>query len=91
MKIRHGPAAVTGDENRISHFPLKDGKARQVERAGSQKTCLQTEDRFGLCAVQPKLKSTGMKNGIHGSIKWFVDFLLSYGTKIIVSETWGYR
>ena len=91
MKIRHGPAAVTGDENRISHFPLKDGKARQLERAGSQKTCLQTEDRFGLCAVQPKLKSPGMKNGIHGPIKWFVDFLLSYGKKAIVFETREYR
>jgi hypothetical protein len=91
VKIRHGPAAVTGDENRISHFPFKDGKARQVEGAGSQKTCLQTEDRSGLCAVQAKLKSPGMKNGIHGPIKWFVDFLLSYGTKIIASETRGYR
>jgi hypothetical protein len=57
VKIRHGPAAVTGDENRRGHFPLKDGKARQVERAGSQKTCLQNKDSFGLCAVQAKLSS----------------------------------
>jgi len=42
VKIGDGPAAVIGDERR-NHFTVHsklNGKARSVERAESQKTCL---------------------------------------------------
>ena len=53
------PRARRCNRGRKPQGPLssKDGKARQVERAGSQKTCLQNKDSFGLCAVQPKLNA----------------------------------
>jgi len=43
VKIRSGPAAVTGYLPRDATVSLvkRDGKARRVKHAGSQKTCLQ--------------------------------------------------
>lgn len=39
MKIRRGSAAVTGNESRMNVTILGDGKARQLGRSRSQKTC----------------------------------------------------
>ena len=41
MKVGSGPAAVIGDESRKFATVTfeRDGKARQVERSESQKTC----------------------------------------------------
>ncbi|QTA92562.1 Uncharacterized protein dnm_086450 [Desulfonema magnum] len=38
MRIRRGPAAVTGDESCKYATVCKGGKARQLGRTGSQKT-----------------------------------------------------
>jgi len=45
VEFEDGPAAVTGDERCIGHcLPQANGKAQQVGRTGSQKTCLKTEN-----------------------------------------------
>ncbi len=38
VRIRRGPAAVTGDETCTSHCILFCGKGQGVDRSGSQKT-----------------------------------------------------
>ena len=40
VRIRRGPAAVTGDETCSSHCTVTRGKAQGLGRSGSQKTLL---------------------------------------------------
>jgi hypothetical protein len=69
------PRARRCNRGRKPQEPLfcQDGKARQVEGAGSQKTCLWSNDSFELCSVQSRLNPPEMKSGIHGSVNgpWF--------------------
>src|SRR5512137_2660794 len=69
------PRARRCNRGRKPQEPLscQEGKARKVERAGSQKTCLWSNNSFDLCAVQSGLNLPEMKNGIHGSVNgpWF--------------------
>ena len=76
------PRARRCNRGRKPQEPLscQEGKARLVERAGSQKTCLRSNYSFDLCAVQSGLNLPEMKNGIHGSVNgpWF--FFKGYGS-----------
>jgi hypothetical protein len=84
------PRARRCNRGRKPQEPLfcQDGKARQVERAGSQKTCLWTKYGFDLCAVQSKLNLPEMKNGIHGSVEGpWIFFGEKNGSEIVAFKT----